>query len=127
MSEAVAATLSNGIPKQPGVVNAKEVENTTIHELDGAMPLAEDVLNLYKQERDKRLRQDGMNQYVDPGANEKFKHFQSDAWVTTNTLNLGLGKSRTAIGLKCSLLAPGVEDSSSQCVFFRLELRTLSL
>jgi len=35
----------------------------------------------YAAERDKRLRADGVNQYIDLSQSEQFRHFRSDPWV----------------------------------------------
>ena len=40
----------------------------------------EETLARYEQERQKRLRPEGLDQYADIGKTEKYKHFGQDPW-----------------------------------------------
>lgn len=40
-----------------------------------------DVHQKYDEERDKRLRDEGLAQYIDPTTSEKHRHFLEDPWV----------------------------------------------
>ncbi|KAK5111189.1 hypothetical protein LTR85_012238 [Meristemomyces frigidus] len=42
-------------------------------------------LQKYGEERGKRLREDGIQQYIDPSKSEKFAHFLDDPWIETGT------------------------------------------
>lgn len=57
---------------------------------------AEDVLRKYKEEREKRLREDGLSQYLDPAQIARLKAFQADPWVTKETPNPGLDRVKNS-------------------------------
>jgi hypothetical protein len=40
----------------------------------------------YGEERDKRLRNGGLEQFIDISLSEKFRHFQDDPWVEADTI-----------------------------------------
>lgn len=64
------------------------------------------TLAKYDEERDKRLRPDGLDQYADIGKTEKFKHFGKDPWTTPD--NPYLQKPRPmADGHHCKVLIVG--------------------
>jgi cation diffusion facilitator CzcD-associated flavoprotein CzcO len=42
------------------------------------------VQQRYAEERNKRLRSDGVSQFIDLNTSDKFKHFQSDPWIDLN-------------------------------------------
>lgn len=42
-------------------------------------------LDVYDEERDKRIREDGVRQYLNPAESEKFQHFLEDPFVETGT------------------------------------------
>ncbi|CAG8424826.1 unnamed protein product [Penicillium salamii] len=42
---------------------------------------SEEIQKKYVQERDKHLKEDGPNQYVDLLSDEKLKHFSQDCWL----------------------------------------------
>lgn len=107
MSEHAAATVSLGIPDKPTLSERKEINNLTEHLVNGANPYAHDVLAKYQHERDKRLRADGMDQYIDPSTSEKLKQFQSDPWVTPDTPNPGLDKVKNGDRFKVLIVGAG--------------------
>ncbi|KAL5366690.1 hypothetical protein BJX96DRAFT_180960 [Aspergillus floccosus] len=45
------------------------------------------VTKQYDEERNKRLREDGITQYIDPSRSERFQHFQEDPWVDPSTID----------------------------------------
>ncbi|KAH6698523.1 flavin-binding monooxygenase-like family protein [Leptodontidium sp. MPI-SDFR-AT-0119] len=47
----------------------------------GSFESLEEVLGKYEEERQKRLRPEGMAQYADIGLSEHFKHLANDPWV----------------------------------------------
>ncbi|KAJ6005147.1 hypothetical protein N7451_003091 [Penicillium sp. IBT 35674x] len=60
---------------------------------DVPLPISpEDILKKYQDERNKRLREDGLSQYLDPATTARLKAFQADPWVTEETLNPGLDR-----------------------------------
>lgn len=67
--------------------------------------LAMQVQQKYHEERTKRLRPDGVSQYVDLSTSEKFKHFQEDPWIDPNVPSLG---TPTLVdGSRCKFLVLG--------------------
>ena len=55
--------------------------------MDTAVTSASAIRQKYREEREKRLRADGLAQYIDLTKSEKFKHFQEDPWVDHEALN----------------------------------------
>lgn len=56
-------------------------------ELNGAATSGDSILYRYREEREKRIRADGMDQYLDHATHAEFKHFQEDPWVVEETPN----------------------------------------
>lgn len=87
-------------------------------------PAAQEVLKRYQAERQKRLRKDGVEQYIDPATHAKLQRFQADCWVNADTLNPGLDSAKNgdhhtvillgagfgSIVFAARLLAAGIED-----------------
>lgn len=44
-----------------------------------------DVVLKYAEGRSKRVRNEGLQQYIDPSGSEKFKHFVKDTWIDNGT------------------------------------------
>ena len=72
---------------------------------DAQAAAATRIQQKYSEERNKRLRSDGVAQYVDLSRSEKFKHFQDDPWIDPNALETGV----TALtnGSRCKFLILG--------------------
>ncbi|GIJ81504.1 hypothetical protein Asppvi_000003 [Aspergillus pseudoviridinutans] len=49
--------------------------------------LSEELHQKYAEERDKRLRRDGLAQFLDPANSNELRHFIDDPWVDHQTLN----------------------------------------
>lgn len=49
--------------------------------------LSSDVEQKYAEERDKRLRGDGLAQFIDPSSSNELRHFIDDPWVDHQALN----------------------------------------
>lgn len=90
-------------PAEISNTNAK-VNNGT---MNGHAISAEDVMEKYRREREKRMRSDGMDQYVDPQLDEKFKQFQADPWVTVDTPNPGLDSAKSGDRHKVLIIGAG--------------------
>lgn len=74
---------------------------------NGVAPAAEVVLERYKQERQKRLRDEGEAQYIDPAFHAKLQRFQADCWVNASTPNPGLDKAKDGDRYTVALLGAG--------------------
>ncbi|KAF5023784.1 hypothetical protein F66182_4140 [Fusarium sp. NRRL 66182] len=64
---------------QPGSVDTKKTHHDAV----------ETAQRRYDEERNKRIRTDGIAQYMDLYAHEKFQSFQADPWVEIDTEQLG--------------------------------------
>ncbi|CAL5871267.1 uncharacterized protein PFLUO_LOCUS5515 [Penicillium psychrofluorescens] len=49
--------------------------------------LSNELQQKYAEERDKRLRGDGLGQFIDPANSKELRHFIDDPWVDHQTLN----------------------------------------
>lgn len=103
MSEVAAATVGDAVPIQ----DPKNVDNTKAGEANGHVASSEAIMERYRKEREKRLRADGMAQYVDPGMNDKFNHFQVDPWVTPETKNPGFDRVKSGDRVKVLIVGAG--------------------
>ena len=52
-----------------------------------AKAISSDIFQKYTAERDKRIRSDGLAQYIDLSKSDKFKQLQADNWVDYKALN----------------------------------------
>ena len=69
----------------PGILPASEAVVPPEHAVNGsASPEVAAVMQIqqkYAEERAKRIRPEGVKQYVDLFRSEKFEHFQDDPWI----------------------------------------------
>ncbi|KAL6918651.1 hypothetical protein FSST1_010146 [Fusarium sambucinum] len=80
------------------------------HNIGPAAPSAttngvESAQRKYDEEREKRIRRDGMAQYMDLYAHDKFRHFQADPWVQFDPAQSGLNPPED--GPRCEILIIG--------------------
>lgn len=106
MTEPAAATMGLDISEKQSQQDRKEANGLTEKLVNGATSSAE-VLAKYQQERDRRLRTDGMNQYIAPSASDRLKHFQNDPWVTSSTPNPGLDKVKSGDRFTAPIVGAG--------------------
>lgn len=64
------------------------------------------VRQKYDEERNKRIRDDGMAQFVDLYDHEKFRHFKADPWVQLEPPRVG-GPNPPQEGSNCDILIVG--------------------
>lgn len=108
MSEVAAATVGDALPiKNPKTVDNTEAGDASEEIQNGHVQNSQEIMDKYRQERDKRLRADGMDQYVDPGTHNKFKHFQVDPWVTPETPNPGFDRVKSGDRFKVLIVGAG--------------------
>src|SRR4051794_11521639 len=61
----------------------------------------------YAEERDKRIRPDGLDQYVELGKSDKFRDLNNDPWVDHAALNAKLSPLRNGSHVKFIILGAG--------------------
>jgi len=106
MSAGVSFT-SDSAPTANGPVPASKPGSTPVnHQIQGTLHVDE-VLQKYKQERDKRVRPDGSSQYINPAKSEKLKRFQEDPWIDAHTPNPGLVNFPTGSRVKVLVVGAG--------------------
>lgn len=102
------------VPIAPGISDSSHTATQTI----------EAVHERYAAERDKRIRPEGINQYIDIASSDRFRHYSTDPWVDHATLNaqkppledgshtkvLILGAGYAGIMFAIRLMAAGISE-----------------
>lgn len=81
-AQAASNVVSQSAPA-PSHADAK-AQVARVVDGDAQAAAAMKIQQRYTEEREKRLRADGVSQYIDLSKSEKFKHFQDDIWVDPN-------------------------------------------
>jgi hypothetical protein len=72
-------------PASTMAVGLEQTVNGSVADLQSSQAAAAMwIQQKYSEERNKRLRADGISQYVDLSRSDKFKHFQDDPWIDSN-------------------------------------------
>lgn len=80
-SNASLATSSTD-PASATAMGVEQAVGGTVSDLSATKAAAAmQTQQKYGEERDKRLRPEGLSQYIDLSRSEKFKHFQDDPWI----------------------------------------------
>ena len=96
-------------PTRPAPAAAKGVENAANGSVsDSASSSAAAAMQIrqkYAEERNKRVRDDGLSQYVDLARSDNFRHLQEDPWIDTNAPEVGV--PALTDGASCKVLIIG--------------------
>lgn len=82
-------TETNGVKINGTEINVKKVEETAVNGTDAHPPDAKATLEKYEEERLKRLRSDGLGQFIISPVSEEYRDFYTDPWVDNNAVDPG--------------------------------------
>ena len=82
--------------------------NSSVSEPDASQAAAAmQIQQKYSEERAKRVREDGLSQYVDLSRSDKFRHFQDDPWIDHNAPDAGVPVLTDGASCKYLILGAG--------------------
>jgi cation diffusion facilitator CzcD-associated flavoprotein CzcO len=99
-----SSTTGDVVSSAPSSTNTPPSTDGEYHPSNAAAMAAMQIQQKYAEERAKRLRADGVEQYIILNNSDKFKHFQADPWIDPHA---AVGAPALEDGSRCKALILG--------------------